>query len=118
SFYTKFYSQSNKQIVGFTSFYDWDSKKRRQIIDSLEFKDSTYKIKYGSHPNQESFERRFWGIKYNQVKKNGFFLKPNEEKELTIRSHFKEDPRAYASSDITYFSSREIGEIAFAQLIL
>ena len=56
-------------------------------------------------------------IKYHGVKKNGFFLKPEEQIELIVRSHLSFDNRAYAS-DITSFSSRDIEEVNYAQLIL
>jgi len=117
-FYTKYFDKSHNQILGNIVFYDWDTAKRRKIIDSLKVEDSIYKTVYGVHPNKETMERHLWGIKYHGIKKNGFFLKPEEQIELIVQSHFKENPRAYASSGITYFSSREIEEIAFAQLIL
>lgn len=116
TFYTKYFDQNNFIILGhlYSSDIVIDFWKK---IDSLKIENSNYLKKYGKVSDSGFKDRIYWGVKYHEVKKNGFFLKPKEEKELIIRSHISFDIKAHYY-DQTSFSSKELEKVAYAQLIL
>ena len=117
SFYTQYLDEDNSTLLGFVYTPSYSKEGFRLTLDSLKKVDSLYREKYGSISNEKSMERNLWGIKYNGLKKNAFFLKPNEEKTMVIRSHRCFDVRAY-TSDITCFDLKILQKVEQAQIIL